>query len=455
MTDAEVVPRTPIVTGRAGLRRAIVDIAVPMTVAEMVGVLVPITVVALMGWMGDEALYVRSLYMPLAFLFIAIQTAFDVSNQTATAITSGREARHDVIPIALSMARVWICVGLVTVVLAMVGAPFLADLLSVRASARGDFEWFVRWMSLANLTLVWPVLCASSLRGAGHPRAAAAITLTNASIEIGGVAALGLGAGLGVSAVPLATVAATVTGGVLGLVLLRRAGLAGSFRRVTWHREVVGQVLEIGLPVGMSYIVLFGMNLALLWVLTPFAPAVISGFSIAITVQSLMYMPGIVLGSAMAIVMNRQRGADRRSPVAPIFRVGLRVTIVVYAVLAVAGWLCRDLIGHLTSSDPQVAAQTAHFLGVVGPTYFVMGLVLASLTAIEQIGGGFVAVGLNVVYVCTIVIVGGMIARSVHNADGLYYTMMGTNLAGVLAVLVALVFVSRLDRRNNGSAARG
>jgi Na+-driven multidrug efflux pump len=418
-----------------------------MSVAELAGVLVPIAVLAQLGQLGGGALYVRSLFMPLTFLFLAVQTAFDVANQALAASASGRGDRAGLLAGALSMARVWVGVGVVVAGLLIAGAPLLADLLSVRAGARGDFEWFVRWMSLGALGLIWPVLCASTLRGAGRARAAAAITLISASVEVAGVAALGFGAGLGIWSVPLAMAGAALSGGLTGLALLRRAGLLAARTGCgAWRPEVTGQVLRVGVPVGISYAVLFGMNLALLWILGPFGPAVVSGFSAAITVQGLVYMPGLVLGSATAIVMNHRLGASRQAQLGVVLRAGLEAAAVVYLVFAVALWFGRDPLAHLLSASPPVAAQTAHFLGIVGLTYIVMGPVLTVLTAIEQVGGGFLATGLNGAYVLGVVVIGGILARRGHDPGALYVTMAVTNLAGLTAVASAGWYIGRRDR---------
>ncbi|WP_433331300.1 MATE family efflux transporter [Spirillospora sp. CA-294931] len=429
--------------GDRELRSSIVRLARPMTLGGVVGVFVPITVLAMVSRMGINDLSIRALYMPMAFLFLAIQMAFDVSNQAAAALCRGRDRIAEIPAMALSMAGIWAVTGLALSAVLLGAAPLLADLLQVEPGVRGGFVSFLRWMSVANIALLGPVLSASSLRGVGRAGAAASITLSNAAIEIGGVAALGYGTPLGVMAVPVATVAAGVSGTVLGLFHLRRAGV---WAPVGWRPEAARRLLSVGVPVGVSYVLIFATNLALLWVLGPFGPKVRNGFSTAATVQSLVIIPAIALGSATAIVMNQQRGAGRQAWLAATMRAGLRVAALVYVVLALVAWLGRDLIGLLMAGDSRTADETGRYLVVVGLTYVSFGLVLMSLTAIEQIGGGPLVIALNTVYSAGVIGIGGWLARAWDDPGALYWTIAVCNVGGVLAVLAAARFVRRLSR---------
>ncbi|HVX44952.1 MAG TPA: MATE family efflux transporter [Mycobacteriales bacterium] len=428
------------------LRRRITRLAGPMAIAELLGLIVPLGVIALMGHMGDDALYVRSLYMPLAFLFLAIQTAFDISNQVTTATNAGRGRHERGWASASTMAVLWAATGLVVLIALLVAAPGLADLLHVQQHARGDFTSFLRWMALANITLLAPVLCASTLRGFGLPRRSMLVTLTAATVELGTVGGLGLAGGMGVDAVPIACALAGACGGTLGLVLLRRHGLWRPGERLVWCPDSLVTLRQVGLPVGASYLVMFGSNLALLWVLNPYGPTVISGYSIAGSLQSAIIMPGLVVGSATAIVMNHQRGAATHALLPRTLRCGLQLTLAAYLVIVVVVWFGRHGLAGLATDNSRVADVTAHYLAIVGLTYLLMGLVLTATTIMEQIGASLPALLLNVAYFGGVVVVGGILTRHLDDPDALYKTIAGFNLCGVLAVGIAVWAVRRAAR---------
>ncbi|HEY6312474.1 MAG TPA: MATE family efflux transporter [Streptosporangiaceae bacterium] len=415
-----------------------------MMVAEIADFVVLFGVIALMGRMGDQALYIRSAYLPIAFLFLGFSSAFDISSQVSASVNCGRDRPQDVPVIALSMARVWILGGAAVCLLILLGAPGLASLLHVTPAVRGEFVAFVRWTSLAELTVIGPVLCAASLRGFGYAREAAAVTLTSAAVYLGGVALLGLGTGMGAFSVPVSAVASDAVGLFIGLVLGRRRGLLRP-DRLRWEGQAVGHLIRVGIPVALSFFVIATYDLVICWVLAPFGASSVAGFSTAFTVQGLVITPGIVLGSATAIVMNQQRGAGGlHAQLSRTLSAGFQVATPLYVALSVLTWLGAGPIGHVITNNPAIASDATDYLSLVGLTFLIQGPVLLALTVMEQTGGGFLAVALNIIYFLAIAVIGGTLARSMGSTGDLYRTIAIANLAGICVPVVAVTFVRRL-----------
>ncbi|MFI0367319.1 MATE family efflux transporter [Actinomadura sp. 1N219] len=427
--------------------RRIGRLAVPMAAAQTLAVMVPVVIVAMMGWMGTEAIQVRALYMPLAFLFFAVQIAFDIASQTISALRSGR-GEPDAMATMLSLALVWAVAGLVLAGGLIVAAPALANVLGAAPEIADDFVTFLRWMSIANLTLAWPVLCTSTLRGMGRAGTGATIMITGIAVEIAGLSVLGFGLDLGISALPLATALNGVVAGAFGMVMLGRAGL---LQGRGWRPEVLGVLLRTGIPVSLTNLVMFGLNFVFVMMLKPFGPNVIAGFGTAVTLQNLIIMPAVVLGSATAIVMNQRRGADERIPLLPVLRAALWMSLAVYLVIVPAVWLLRGVIGGLTAENEQIAGETAHYIAIVGPSYLVLCLVLTSLVALEQIGGALLALTGTAIYVLGSVGIAAVAGRGADDPAPVYGAMSGMNAAGVVAVVAALVFVRLRDYRMRAS----
>ncbi|WBB73956.1 MATE family efflux transporter [Micromonospora sp. WMMD1128] len=435
---------TPVVwDGPARIRR----LAGTIALGETAGVLVPVMVIALMARISVEAMYVRSLYVPLALLFAALQVGFDVSNQVSASVSRGAGRPGDVLPVAASMARVGAAVwGTVSLAL-IVAAPWLATLLNVPDASVGDFVAFTRWACLANLIFFPTVLLSSSLRGYGRPGSAAAVVLTGATLEVGGVAVLGFGTDLGVYALPVAIAVGGVAALAVGLVQVYRCGLWTASGPLTWRPEAIGRLTGTGLPVTVSFVVMAVANAGLLWALSPFGPDVVSGYSAAGALQNLLIVPASALGSATAIVLNQSRGAGRPGDGPATLAAGLRLTAAVYAVLAAAIWLCREPLAAVLAGDPTVSAETGRFLAIVGLTYFGLGLNVMTLLLLEQVGGGLIALLLNVPYFGGMVVVGSALARTQQDPSALYWTIAVLNACGMFVVpLLTWRHVRRISR---------
>jgi Na+-driven multidrug efflux pump len=432
---------------QAALRRRIRALAVPIMLAALISVLVQLVVVALLGRLSDQALYVRSLYLPVAFLILALQEGLDVSTQVAVAVGHGRRDRAGVGPLAGSFVRLGVCVFGVACVAITLAAPTLAGLLAAGPADRAVFVAFVRWSSVAALTTVGPTVLAAALRGWGRAAAAAAVSTSVAVTQVGMVALLGFGTGLGVFSVPVATVAGAAVGLVVGALGWRRHGLP-RIDVLARRAAAARTLLAVGAPVATSYLLLFGANLGLLWILGPFGPAVVSGFSTAYTVQTVLIVPAIALGSATAIVMNQLRGRQQDAVLPMVFRAGIRLALVGYLVVATAAWLGRGWLAGAVTGSTVISDQVQRYLGIVLPTIALMGLVLVAVTVLEQLDAGLAAVLLNCGYFGAVLVIGGLLARQQHDFVALYWTVAITNLVGApVAVPVAATLIRRRVRR--------
>ncbi|WP_304452944.1 MATE family efflux transporter [Nocardiopsis sp. YSL2] len=426
--------------------RGVLRYAAPMILAEGIGTAVPVVVIALIGWMGDDALYVRSLFMPVVFAFIAVQLSIAVTTQVAVALSAGRRY-SSAVSSAWWLARVGFAATAVVSAVFVFGAPLLADLLSVRPDVREQFEWFVRWVALAQITGIGPVVCAALLRGAERPRSAAALLLSAGGLEVAGVAALGLpgAVGWGLWSVPVAIASSGLIATVAGCWLIRRVGLWSRDRPIGGGSEST-LLKQVGVPVGAAYGVIFASNFALTWVVSVFGTATIAGFAVAYTLQTMIIVPGMAIGSATAIVVNQCRGREEFDRLRKVAQAGLAITGVLYALIAAVCWSGREWIALAIARDPGAASEAAAFLALVAPTYLFLGVVLASLSVLEQTGAGGLAVILNATYFGLICVIGGYLARGAGDVTPLYQTMAAFNLLGGVVVAAALWHVRRLQR---------
>ncbi|SEO91759.1 MATE family efflux transporter [Actinacidiphila rubida] len=432
---------------RRGVWRHISRLAVPLLVAESLNFAVQLGVVAILGRMGGEAVYLRSLYQPVSFAVLALCVGFGVCNQVAAAISKGAGRPRDVMANSASLARVWLGIGAALYVILAVAAPSLTGLLHVDAELRGTFVSFLRWTSAAGLLAVGAELCASGLRGYGYVRQATVLVLCTASVRIGLVAGLGLGAGIGIAAVPVAEGAAGLTGLAMGLVLLRRTELWHPPAVRIWRREVLTDLRRIGVPIAVSLLVISAYNLAVVGVLAGYGENAVAGYTVASTLQNVVLLPGTVLGTATAITINQQRGAGDWPRIRASMRGGIEVTVVTYAVVAVLVWSVHDPLARLIAGDARVAAEAGGYLGAVALTYAIQGPVLASLTVMEETGGGLRAIVLNAIYFGLIVAVSAAAAHAAGSADGFYAAVAYCNLIGVTVPLVAVRHIRALSAR--------
>jgi Na+-driven multidrug efflux pump len=242
-----------------------------------------------------------------------------------------------------------------------------------------------------------------------------------------------------------------LTGLGLGIAMLRRTELwqlrTAARARL---REAVAGLRRIGGPVAASLLVIAGYNFALLGVLGRFGENAVAGFSVATTLQNFILLPGTVLGTTTAIIINQQRGAGEGHRMRDTLRGGLDVTVVVYVPVAVVLWLLAHPIAVLLSGDPQVSSATGAYLSFVALTYAFQGPVLTALTAMEETGGGVRAIVLNVVYFGAIVLATALPGESLGGANGVFEVVACCNFMGISVPFYALRYM-----RKRAAAAAG
>ncbi|GIE32337.1 hypothetical protein Ait01nite_053820 [Actinoplanes italicus] len=438
---------------RRGVWRTISGLAIPLFVAESLNFAVQLGIVAILGRMGGDAIYIRSLYQPVSLILLAVTVGFAVANQVAAAISKGAGRPRDVMANAASLARVWLGLGAALYLILLIAAPLLAGFFHVDAGQRDAFVSFLRWTSAAGLLTIGPELCASSLRGYGYVRHATLLVVGTASVRISLVAGLGLGTDIGIAAIPIADATAGVAGLAMGLVLLRRTELWHPPAALVWRREVLTDLRRIGVPIAMSFFVISAYNLAVIGVLGNYGPDAVAGFTVVSTMQNLVLLPGMVLGTATAITINQQRGSGDWQRIRASMRGGIEVTVMAYVVVALLVWAVHDPLARLISGDAGVAAAAGSYLGAVALTYAVQGPVLMSLTVMEETGGGFRAIVLNIIYFGLIVAVSTAATRATGSVDSFYAAVAYCNLIGVSVPVVAIRHIRKLSAEASARTA--
>jgi Na+-driven multidrug efflux pump len=429
--DTEALPAADSVARQGASYRRITALAGPMVGSSVVVMGSQVVVTGLVGRMGDAALYVRSVYAPLALLFVAITTGLAVTLQVLVARGIGGGDRNIVAPLLGSVGRAGVVVSVAAGAVLVAGSGALTALFAVPAQDAPIFRHFLLFMAAANVLGLLGELCSAVLRGIGAALPSAILTGAYVALTIGLVACFGLGLHVGLMIVPVASAIAGAVELSAGLIVLRRKGVIDLARLTGWRPEVPHRLLAIGLPVAASYLMLSVVNLLLLRIVAPAGPDAVAGFTVAYTVQSFVVAPTVGFGSAIAVLMNQQFGAGVAGLANTVFRRGLVVVACCYAAVTLALVLGGSQLVGLLSTNPHIVAKAVAMISVVGPTFGCTALIIAVLTVLEQTGHGPLAMTLNATYFAAIILIGWWFVASTHDIGALYRTMQIATLASM------------------------
>jgi putative MATE family efflux protein len=318
-------------------------------------------------------------FMPVLFVMPAAAATALVSRAVGAGDeAAARRAATACLIVAVSLAGV-------SLVVATLGGTWFVGLLGLPA---GSSSLAVRYLVIVTPTLPLLAVIAvgvASLRGAGDMVAGlvamSVVNLVNAAASfVLATGQLGLPR-LGWEGLAWGTVVGYACGAVVVMVLLARPARGLRPRRPDWRprRESLGQIARIGGPAGTDAIGNAACHLAFLGIVNRLGDLDAAAHSVAITIESLAFLPGSAFGVAAATLAGQFLGSgdERRARRS----VGLAaVTAAVLMTLAGLGFLAasKPLADWFTGGggQPKVAALAASLVRIVAFAQLPLALLM-------------------------------------------------------------------------------
>src|SRR5215475_16015501 len=154
------------------------------------------------------------------------------------------------------------------------------------------------------------------------------------------IAGWGTGHPLGTAGAGLASTIAVTIGLVLLWGYFARLEHYVGFARALWrpHGAMIRRILNVGLPAGGEFFVMFIILGVIYWVIRGFGPAAQAGFGIGGRVMQALFLPAMAVAFAIAPVAGQNFGARQFERVRETFRQGALISCVLMGALTV---LCQ------------------------------------------------------------------------------------------------------------------
>jgi len=131
--------------------------------------------------------------------------------------------------------------------------------------------------------------------------------------------------------------------------MLRLTGHPGSFRL---KADTIKTAFKIGAPMGLQHLLMGGAQVVSTIIVAPLGTVAIAANSMAITVESLCYMPGYGIAEAATTLVGQSIGAGQRLLTRSFARISVSLGIGVMTVMGVLMWLfAPELMSVLSPVD--------------------------------------------------------------------------------------------------------
>ena len=123
--------------------------------------------------------------------------------------------------------------------------------------------------------------------------------------------------------------------------------------------EVVSYAFKIGGPMGLQHMLMGGAQIVSTLIVAPLGTIAIASHSLAITVESLCYMPGYGIAEAATTLVGQSFGAGQRLLTQSFARMSAGLGMCVMTVMGVLMWVfAPELMSLMTTVDDIIAIGT-------------------------------------------------------------------------------------------------
>ncbi|HXZ59936.1 MAG TPA: MATE family efflux transporter [Steroidobacteraceae bacterium] len=211
---------------------------------------------------------------------------------------------------------------------------------------------------------------------------------------------------------------------------------------------VVRRILNIGLPAGGEFFMMFVIIGIIYWVIRGFGPAAQAGFGIGGRVMQALFLPVMALAFAAPAVAGQNFGARKFARVRETFRAtALLSAALMLALTLVCQWRPQVFI-EFFSRQPEVVEVGATYLRIISWNFLATGLIFTCSGLFQALGNTWPSLASSASRLLTFVLPAVLLSRLPHfSLIEVWYLSVATV---TLQAITSLVLLRREFRRRLG-----
>ncbi|MBT2341613.1 MULTISPECIES: MATE family efflux transporter [Pseudomonas] len=332
--------------------------------------------------LGTQALAAVSGMFPILFFFIALVIGLGAGAGVLIGQAYGAGETGTVKAVAGSTLLLGAIIGLAAAVLGSVFAREALQGLGTPADVLADAVSYARVMMWTLPMLLVFVLFTQLLRGVSDTLSPLLALLVSTSVGLMLTPALIRGwlglPQMGVQSAAWAGLVGTASAMTLLAWRLNRRAHAlapdrALFAAMRLDREILGKVLNIGLPTGLQMVVISLSELVILALVNRHGSQATAAYGAVTQIVNYVQFPALSIAITATILGAQAIGAGRLERLGPILRTGLLVNVWLTGGLVVLGYLLSHWLLGLFITDPVAQVQAEHLLHIMLWSLLVFG----------------------------------------------------------------------------------
>ncbi|NCB93047.1 MAG: MATE family efflux transporter [Clostridia bacterium] len=421
--------------------KMVIHLSIPAILAEISSVIMQYIDAAMVGSLGAKASASIGLVSSSTWLIggLCISAATGFSVQVAQLIGAKREHEaRDVLKQALLVLVIFGCV------LAAVGVGISGSLPKWLGGDtdihRSATQYFMIY-SCALPAIQLRQLSGSMLQCSGDMKTPSILNSVMCGLDvifnsvlifptrqlhIGGFQFALPGAGLGVTGAAIGTALSEM---VIAAIMLWFVCSRSEKLRViksgkwSWNSKCVRTAVKISLPMAFEHTILCGAQVILTRIVAPLGTIAVAANSLAVTAESVCYMPGFGVSAAATTLVGQRIGADEKNLARSYARISVVMGVGIMTLMGAAMYLLAPLAFDMLTSDPEVRALGVKVLRIemFAEPFYGMSIVIAG--ALRGAGDTLVPSIMNLVSMWGIRIVAASLLAPIMGLTGVWVAM--------------------------------
>ena len=247
-------------------------------------------------------------------------------------------------------------------------SPFLPYWLGGSAEIASDASLYFAIIGLCGIFFQMEGLAGSMLKCSGNMKVPSMLNIGMCVMDVVFnylfiyILDLGvMGAAMGTGLAELVTAILMLYFLLIKSDMLSLKGHPGSFKPKS---DTIGTAFKIGAPMGLQHMLMGGAYVVSTYIVAPLGTVAIAAHSLAITVESLCYMPGYGIAEAATTLVGQGIGAGQRTLTRSFAHLSVGLGIIVMTLMGILMWIFAPQLMTLMSPVDEVIAVGTSILRI-------------------------------------------------------------------------------------------
>ena len=346
----------------------IVSLSIPSILAQISATVMFFIDASMVGHLGAKASAAIGLVETTGWLMGGLASAANMGFSVQVAHFIGAndfEAARRVLRQSMVCCLIW---ALMTSLTSVIIAPFLPYWMGGSEEIARDASIYFAIFGLAGIFFQAEGLAGSMLKCSGNMKIPSMLNIGMCVMDVLFNYIFIYILDLGVMGAAIGTgVAMLITAGLMLYFLLVKSkmlslvGRPGSFKPKS---DTISTAFKIGAPMGLQHLLMGGAYVVSTMIVAPLGTIAIAAHSLAITVESLCYMPGYGIAEAATTLVGQGIGAGQKLLTRSFARMSVGLGIAVMTVMGVLMWIFAPELMSLMSPVEEVITQGTQVLRI-------------------------------------------------------------------------------------------